>query len=103
MTTVGIVVGLGPESTIDYYRRLLAAWEREDPSSTPSLIIDSLDSRRALRLAESDVPALAEYLLASLRRLAGAGVDFAVTCGGSEPRGKESQAGSGGASRATSQ
>ena len=27
MTTVGIVGGLGPESTIDYYRRILAAWE----------------------------------------------------------------------------
>jgi aspartate/glutamate racemase len=25
MTTVGIVGGLGPESTIDYYRRILAA------------------------------------------------------------------------------
>ena len=44
MATVGIVGGLGPESTIDYYRRILAAWEREDPSSAPSIVIDSLDS-----------------------------------------------------------
>src|SRR5205823_9509905 len=29
MTTVGLVGGLGPESTIDYYRSILAAWERE--------------------------------------------------------------------------
>ena len=76
MTTVGIVGGLGPESTIDYYRRILDAWEREDPTTSPSIIIDSLDVRRALRLVETDRPALIEYLAASLRRLGGAGVDF---------------------------
>lgn len=78
MATVGIVGGLGPESTIDYYRRILQACERSDPSTTPSIVIDSLDVRRALHLVETDVPALTEYLLASLRRLAGAGVDFAA-------------------------
>lgn len=78
MTRVGIVGGLGPESTVDYYRRILEAWEREDPSTAPSILIDSLDVRRALHLVEKDRPALIEYLLASLRRLAGAGADFAV-------------------------
>src|SRR5688572_21548573 len=78
MTTVGIIGGLGPESTIDYYRRILEAWEREDPSTAPSIVIDSLDVRRALRLVDSDRTALTEYLLASLHRLAGAGVDFAA-------------------------
>jgi aspartate racemase len=78
VATVGIVGGLGPESTIDYYRRLLDAWEREDASTAPSIVIDSLDVRRALHLVASDRPALIEYLLASLARLAGAGVDFAA-------------------------
>lgn len=73
-----MIGGLGPESTIDYYRRILEAWEREEPGTAPSIIIDSLDVRRALRLVETDRPALVEYLLASLRRLAGAGVDFAA-------------------------
>jgi aspartate racemase len=77
MTTVGIVGGLGPESTIDYYRRILEAWQRSDPSA-PSIVIDSLDVQRALHLVDRDWPALTEYLLASLRRLAGAGVDFAA-------------------------
>jgi aspartate racemase len=76
MTTVGIVGGLGPESTIDYYRRILAAWDEHNPSTAPSIVIDSLDVRRALHLVEADRAALVEYLLASLRRLAGAGVDF---------------------------
>jgi aspartate racemase len=78
MTRVGIVGGLGPESTIDYYRRILDTWERDDPFTAPSIVIDSLDVRLALRLVEQDRPALTEYLLASLRRLAGAGVDFAA-------------------------
>lgn len=78
MATLGIVGGLGPESTIDYYRRILEAWERVDPGTAPSMVIDSLDVRRGLRLVETDLPGLTEYLLESLRRLAGAGVDFAA-------------------------
>jgi aspartate racemase len=78
MTTLGIVGGLGPESTIDYYRRILEGWKRDDPSSSPSIIIDSLDVDRGLRLVEHDRPALVEYLSASLNRLAAAGADFAA-------------------------
>jgi len=76
MASVGIVGGLGPESTIDYYRRILEAWEREDPSTAPSIVIDSLDVKLGLRLVEHDRPALVDYLAASVRRLAAAGVDF---------------------------
>ena len=78
MPTLGMIGGLGPESTIDYYRRILEAWERVDPGTSPSIVIDSLDVQRALRLVQTDRPALIEYFLESLRRLAGAGVDFAV-------------------------
>jgi aspartate racemase len=78
VASVGIVGGLGPESTIDYYRRILEEWKREDPGSSPSIVIDSLDVQLGLRLVESDRPALIEYLLGSLRRLAGAGADFAA-------------------------
>jgi len=78
VATAGIVGGLGPESTIDYYRRILEEWKREDPGTSPSIVIDSLDVQRGLRLVENDRPALIDYLLGSLRRLAGAGVDFAA-------------------------
>jgi aspartate racemase len=76
MATVGLVGGLGPESTIDYYRRILAAWERDDPSTAPAIVIDSLDVKRALRLVASDRAAFAAYLAGSVRRLAAAGADF---------------------------
>jgi aspartate racemase len=78
MTTLGLVGGIGPESTIDYYRRILESWERHDPTTAPSIVIDSIDVRVALRLVADDLPAMTEYLLRSLHRLAGAGVDFAA-------------------------
>jgi aspartate racemase len=76
MPSVGLVGGLGPESTIDYYRRLVDGWKTVDPSTSPSIVIDSLDAQRALRLVGSDRAALVEYLLTSVRRLTAAGVDF---------------------------
>jgi len=76
VATLGIVGGLGPESTIDYYRRILELWKRDDPSSSASIIIDSLDVDRGLRLVEHDRSALVEYLAASLRRLGAAGADL---------------------------
>jgi aspartate racemase len=50
----GLVGGLGPESTIDYYRRILDRWASIRPGSAPPLVIDSLDASLALRLVESD-------------------------------------------------
>ena len=78
MATLGIVGGLGPESTIDYYRRILEGWKRDDPFSTPSIIIDSLDVNRGLHLVEHDRPGMIEYLSASILRLAAGGADFAA-------------------------
>jgi len=73
---VGLVGGLGPESTIDYYRRILERWRRDDPASAPSIVIDSLDVGRALQLVATDRTALVDYLFSSVQRLAAAGVDF---------------------------
>jgi aspartate racemase len=77
-STLGIVGGLGPESTIDYYRRILEAWKRDRPSSSPSIVIDSLDVDLGLQLVEHDRPTLIEYLSGSIARLSAAGSDFAA-------------------------
>jgi aspartate racemase len=76
VATLGLVGGLGPESTIDYYKRILEAWQRIDPSSAPSIVIDSLDVQRAIDLVTNDRPGLAGYLMGSIHRLAAAGSDF---------------------------
>lgn len=78
MTMLGLVGGLGPESTIDYYRRILEAWRTHDPTTAPAIVIDSLDVQRGLRLAATDRPGLIEYLVDSVRRLAAAGAGLAA-------------------------
>lgn len=78
MRIVGIVGGLGPESTIDYYRRIIERWREAEPNSSPSIVIDNLDINLGIRLVTSDHPELTKYLLSSLERLSGAGCDFAV-------------------------
>jgi aspartate racemase len=76
VTRVGLVGGLGPESTIDYYRRILEGWAALAPDTSPEVVIDSLDVGRALALVASDRAELIEYLSASIARLAGADADF---------------------------
>lgn len=80
MKTVGIVGGLGPESTIDYYRSLIALYRQKvKDASYPSIVIISLDVDKALRLVSAnDLPQLAEYFAGAIRKLAAAGADFAL-------------------------
>src|SRR5258706_10340003 len=78
MPSLVLVGGMGTESTIDYYRRILERWARERPGSAPSIVIDSLDVQIGLRLVEHDRAGLLAYLRSSLERLAGAGVGFAA-------------------------
>ena len=76
MKTLGLVGGLGPESTIDYYRRILDGCRRANHLTSPSMVIDSLDVQRGLYLSGNDRDGLIEYLMGSIRRLTGARVDF---------------------------
>src|SRR5690242_126542 len=76
MPMVGLVGGLGPESTVDYYRRIIDRWQKIDPATTPPMVIDSLDPSEALRLVAGDRTAFVDYIFGSIRRLEGAGVDF---------------------------
>ena len=80
MRTLGIVGGIGPESTIEYYRQLVVGYrERVSDDSHPHLLIDSIDVNRLLHLAATPRrQGLVEYLSESLSRLARAGADFAL-------------------------
>lgn len=78
MAIAGIIGGLGPESTIDYYRRILEAWKARHPATLPRLIIDSLDVNRGIQLVQRDLPGLVDYLSESVERLYRAGCEFAA-------------------------
>jgi aspartate racemase len=77
MKTAGIIGGIGPESTVEYYRQIVAAWrEHQRDGSCPLIVINSIDLKKMLDLVASDRGALAEYFIAEVRRLARAGADF---------------------------
>ena len=80
MKTLGIVGGLGPESTIEYYRFVLDGYRaRVTDGSAPHLIIDSLDVNRGIAMLDAnDLVSLANYLSASIERLARAGAEIAL-------------------------
>ena len=80
MKTVGIVGGLGPESTIDYYRSIIAVYQKKvADGSYPHIIVNSIDVNKALRLVGSnDLPQLTEYFVGAIQRLADAGADFGL-------------------------
>ena len=80
MKTLGIVGGIGPESTIEYYRFILDGYRaRVTDGSAPHLIIDSIDVNRGLAMLDAnDLAALADYLSASVDRLVRAGAGIAL-------------------------
>ncbi|HKP92717.1 MAG TPA: amino acid racemase [Chthoniobacterales bacterium] len=80
METLGVIGGIGPESTIDYYRTIIALYrERKADGSYPPLIINSIDLQRVLSLAGAgELEALTEWLVLELKKLERAGADFAI-------------------------
>ena len=72
MKTIGIVGGIGPESTIDYYRLLIAAKHTK-------IIINSVAVQRLLgMMLDNDTTGVADYLSAAVEQLANAGADVAI-------------------------
>jgi aspartate racemase len=78
--TLGIVGGVGPESTIEYYRTIIALYRaRKMDGSYPPLIINSIDLKKEVDLATAnDLAGMTEYLRAEVEKLAGAGADFGL-------------------------
>jgi aspartate racemase len=72
---IGIIGGIGPEATIDYYRLFVSIYREHRPDGGyPPLLINSIDLARALKLVSSgDLEGLAAYMLEEIHRLARAG------------------------------
>jgi aspartate racemase len=80
MQILGIVGGIAPASTIEYYRRIVdAVRTRTAETEYPRIIINSIDLRRMLPLFETgDREGAVALLVGELERLARAGADFAI-------------------------
>ena len=80
MKTLGIIGGLGPESTLDYYQRIIALFrERTGDRHYPEFVILSVDLRKGLDFMDAnDLSGMANYLLQGIDKLACAGAGFGI-------------------------
>src|SRR5947208_13781877 len=80
MKILGIIGGLGPESTIDSYQRIVALYrERTGDGSYPEFIINSVNLKKGLDfMAANDLAGMGAYLLEGIAKLACAGADFGL-------------------------
>ena len=78
MKIIGMIGGIGPESTIDYYRRLLDGAQKRNPGGPAlQIIINSIDLQKGLDLlGRNQLKELTEYIVPEVMRLHSAGVDF---------------------------
>jgi aspartate racemase len=77
---LGIVGGLGPESTIDYYQKIIALYrERTGDGTYPQFIIHSIDLKKGLDFMDANnLTGMADYLLEAIGKLGRAGADFSL-------------------------
>ncbi|HBA82467.1 MAG TPA: aspartate racemase [Verrucomicrobia bacterium] len=80
MKRIGIIAGLGPESTTDYYQRIIKAFPSGRPDSeNPEIIIYSANLYELIRLMTAkDWPTLIDGLVSKVEALHRAGADFAA-------------------------
>lgn len=80
MKTIGIIGGIGPETTLEYYRRIIAAHrERVKDGSYPSIVITSIDAKRLIGpIMAGRHDEVVEVLLSEIANLERAGASFAA-------------------------
>src|SRR5437762_986455 len=80
MKILGIIGGLGPESTVEYYQNIIALYrERQRDGSYPQFLINSIDLKKGLDFMDANnLTGMADYLLEGIGKLARAGANFGL-------------------------
>jgi aspartate racemase len=80
MKTLGIIGGLGPESTIDYYGKFIALYrQRTGDGSYPQFIINSVNLKKGLDFMDANnLSGMADYLVEEIGKLILAGATFGL-------------------------
>jgi aspartate racemase len=78
--TLGVIGGLGPESTIEYYSTIIALYrERQRDESYPQFILNSVNLKVGIDfLAANNLAGVANYLIEEIKKVARAGADFGL-------------------------
>lgn len=80
MKKIGMIGGVGPESTVDYYRLLIAVYqERVSDGSYPRIVINSVDLSAMVRLLNAGhLDQLADALTEEIKMLSNAGAEIGL-------------------------
>src|SRR2546421_8920519 len=80
MKTLGMIGGVGPESTIDYYKNIIAMYrERKPDDHYPQFVINSIDLQKGIDFLEAnDLAGMTDFLLREIEKLPRAGADFGI-------------------------
>jgi len=80
MKTLGMIGGVGPESTIDYYKNIIALYrERKPDAHYPQFVINSIDLQKGIDFLEAnDLAGMTEFLLREIEQLPRAGAEFGI-------------------------
>lgn len=80
MKILGIIGGIAPESTVEYYRLVISSYRtRQGDGNYPAIILNSINLRRMLDLVSAgEIADLVRFLSAEIRKLAAAGADLAL-------------------------
>jgi len=78
MKKIGMIGGVGPESTVDYYQRMIQLYRQKvSDDSYPEIIINSIDMTAMLKMiADKDFDGLIDLLTNGVNSLYQAGADF---------------------------
>src|SRR5438445_8224523 len=80
MKTLGMIGGVGPESTIDYYKNIIAMYrDRKRDGSYPQFVINSIDLQKGIDFLEAnDLAGMTKFLLSEIEKLPRAGAEFGI-------------------------
>src|SRR5438093_3674545 len=80
MKTLGMIGGVGPESTIDYYKNLIAMYrERKPDGHYPQFVINSIALQKGIDFLEAnDLAGMTKFLLSETEKLPRAGAEFGI-------------------------
>ena len=80
MKILGMIGGIGPESTIEYYKNIIAMYrERKPEGHYPQFVINSIDLQKGIDFLEAnDLAGMTEFLLNEINALPKAGAEFGI-------------------------
>jgi aspartate racemase len=80
MKTLGMIGGVGPESTVDYYNNIIALYRARKPDGHyPQFVINSVDLQKGIDFLEAnDLAGMADFLSSEIEKLSRAGAEFGI-------------------------